>query len=241
MITYVDIAGKTFGMYKVIEFLRMDKKQSVWLCQCECGTYKELKRYSLIKNSNISCGCNKRKFINNYEGKDGYMVLYICNKDTQEIIKEYMFDVNDYDKVKAYYWVVDTEFYACSVIKADNNKLKRMYMHRLVMDVGDSELEVDHININRYDNRKTNLRICSSGDNLKNKSLYSSNTSGITGVHWHKLLGKWRAQINCDKNKIIIGKYTNKEDAIKARLQAEKEYFGEFAPQKHLYEQYGIT
>lgn len=39
---------------------------------------------------------------------------------------------------------------------------------------------------------------------------------------------------------IHLGYFDNKDDAIKARLYAEQKYFKEFAPQKHLYEQYGI-
>lgn len=48
------------------------------------------------------------------------------------------------------------------------------------------------------------------------------------------------ARIVLDKKDIYLGRYSNKEDAIKARLEAEIKYFGEFAPQRHLFEQYGI-
>ena len=59
------------------------------------------------------------------------------------------------------------------------------------------------------------------------------------GVGWYKRYDKWRAYIKVDKN-ITLGYFENKDDAIRTRLKAEQKYFGEFAPQKHLYEQYGI-
>ena len=55
-----------------------------------------------------------------------------------------------------------------------------------------------------------------------------------------KRLNKWRARITIDDTPIYLGIFENKDDAIRARLQAEKQYFGEFAPQKHLFELYNI-
>ena len=49
------------------------------------------------------------------------------------------------------------------------------------------------------------------------------------------------ARIVLNKKDIYLGRYSNKEDAIKARLEAEIKYFGEFAPQRHLFKQYGIN
>jgi hypothetical protein len=67
------------------------------------------------------------------------------------------------------------------------------------------------------------------------------NTSGITGVVWNKGKQKWVAQIQYKNKMRYLGGFINKDDAIYARLQAEQKYFGEFAPQKHLYEQYNIN
>ena len=67
-----------------------------------------------------------------------------------------------------------------------------------------------------------------------------NNTSGITGVSWDKRLQKWSVRLQVNGERIILGNYVNKNDAIKARLEAEKKYFGEFAPQQHLFQEYGI-
>ena len=53
--------------------------------------------------------------------------------------------------------------------------------------------------------------------------------------------GKWVARVNINKKQTDVYRGDSKEEAIKARLQAEKEYYGEFAPQQHLYKQYGIA
>ena len=73
-----------------------------------------------------------------------------------------------------------------------------------------------------------------------NRDIYSNNKTGVTGVYYRKYNGKYSALIKDNGRQICIGTFTNKEDAIKARLKAEIQYYGEFAPQKHLFEEYGI-
>lgn len=69
----------------------------------------------------------------------------------------------------------------------------------------------------------------------------SNNTSGFTGVSWDKKMSKWRSYIVINKQQIHLGLYINKEDAVIARLKAEAKYYGEFAPQRHLFDEYGIS
>ena len=99
----------------------------------------------------------------------------------------------------------------------------------------------DHIDRNPFNNRKVNLRPATIQENNRNRSLSKRNTSGYIGVRWLERLHKWIADIRIDKKTKHIGVYLNKEDAIRARLNAENKYFGNFAPQRHLFEQYGIT
>ena len=60
------------------------------------------------------------------------------------------------------------------------------------------------------------------------------------GVNHGKRENKWSARICVDYKTIFLGRYKNIEDAIKVRLKAEKQYYGEFAPQKELFNKYGI-
>lgn len=58
-----------------------------------------------------------------------------------------------------------------------------------------------------------------------NSQLQTNNTSGVCGVSWNKATGKWIAQIGFKRNKIHLGEFKNKQDAINARIEAEEKYF----------------
>ena len=93
--------------------------------------------------------------------------------------------------------------------------------------------DVDHIvhpdrNEHKIDNRKSNLRFVNDSLNSQNRTLRSDNTSGVTGVHYDTQNGTWVADICVMKNRFVLGRFHNKEDAIKARKEAEVKYFGEY-------------
>ena len=67
-----------------------------------------------------------------------------------------------------------------------------------------------------------------------------NNTSGIIGVSWKQKSNKWRAYIVIDGKQKHLGEYSVKEHAIKARLKAEAEWFGDYSPQRNLFKEYGI-
>ena len=81
---------------------------------------------------------------------------------------------------------------------------------------------VDHINGNKTDNSRGNLRSVSHKTNMRNVKLSSSNTSGTCGVGWDKAQGKWRAQIKTDGKTKTLGVFVNKEDAVAARKKSER-------------------
>ena len=83
--------------------------------------------------------------------------------------------------------------------------------------------QIDHINHNKEDNRWYNLREVSNQENSKNQSQYITNTSGCTGVYWHKQGRKWVAQIKVD-DYVYLGRFDLLEDAISARKVAEIKY-----------------
>ena len=109
---------------------------------------------------------------------------------------------------------------------------KRIYAHQIAWAIHHgkwSELQIDHINLNKLDNRIANLREATNSQNGKNLPIKSNNTSGFTGVCWDKLNNKWRAIIKVDHKQINLGRYVNIDDAIIARKSAEIKYFGEYA------------
>lgn len=79
---------------------------------------------------------------------------------------------------------------------------------------------IDHINGDRSDNRISNLRDVTIAENNRNETLRRNNKSGVTGVSWEKLRGKWQARI---RNK-CVGYFDDKNDAIAARKAAEAVY-----------------
>ncbi len=89
-------------------------------------------------------------------------------------------------------------------------------------------LYVDHINGNRFDNRKSNLRICTNQENCFNTIKTIINTSGYKGVNFDKFRNKWVSEIKISNKKIFIGRYDNIEEAAFVRCYAEtllqKEY-----------------
>jgi len=81
---------------------------------------------------------------------------------------------------------------------------------------------IDHINHIRHDNRLTNLREVEKKDNSVNCSLSKANSTGSTGVYWHKQHKKWYTSIMKDGKTLFLGLYENKDEAINVRLQAQK-------------------
>lgn len=224
-----DLTGKKFGMLTVIGY---DENEKKWMCECECGNKKLVETRFLNNGNTKSCGCLKKikilklnetkKKINNIsEENSSTLIIHSSNSDDKILI-----DKEDYEIVKKYYWRIDRSGYVVSSIyneKTDRyNKLLKL--HRLIMNAPDG-MVVDHIDGNKLNNHKCNLRICTQAENTRNRGIASNSSTGVTGVRWNKINKTWRVMIS-DKN---IGSYKNFEDAVKARKQAEKEYFGEFA------------
>lgn len=140
-------------------------------------------------------------------------------------------DENDYQYLKKWYWRTDGQGYAMRTEgTAYKGTLKRIYLHRLIMDFPKKPLEIDHINGNRLDNRRENLRICTKRQNLLNR-LKSKNkkTSKYIGVNFRKERKVWRATIKINGKQISIGSFNNERHAAMARDIWAKELFGEFA------------
>ena len=139
-------------------------------------------------------------------------------------------DDEDYDELMKYSWNArynksNRSFYACGKYRSKNSTI---HMHRIIMDCVKG-MVVDHINHDTLDNRKTNLRICTQGQNLMNMQIGPKNKSGYKGVSWDKVNMKWKAQISVDNKNRSIGRFIDILDAARAYNKAALIHYGEYA------------
>ena len=223
---FVDLTGQKFGRLTVIRKAENTSEAHIkWLCECECGNFITTRGTSLRRGITKSCGClvgdkirewNKsNKKCNVYDLNGDYGIGYASNTN-----EPFYFDLEDYDKIKNYYWYSNHDGYMCS----SENK-KEIIMHRLIMDENNPEMQVDHFNRNKKDNRKENLKSVTPQHNNWNRGMNQNNKSGVTGVRWNKEAQKWVAYIMCKH----LGTFNSFEDAVKARKRAEQKYFGEYS------------
>jgi hypothetical protein len=97
---------------------------------------------------------------------------------------------------------------------------RRVLLHRVITKAPVGSV-VDHLNGNRLDNRRANLRICSHKENMQNRKLHLNNTSGFVGVSWSKHSNTWLAR--CQRR--YLGHFKSKEDAATAYRAAALKAF----------------
>ena len=102
---------------------------------------------------------------------------------------------------------------------------KNYQAHRLIwlMMTGKWPTQTDHKNGIRNDNRWENLRNVSHTENTRNARKRHDNTSGCSGVTFHKSTNKWQVRIGTGKGPKHLGVFETKDEAIEARKRAERE------------------
>ena len=212
-----DITGQKFGHLYVIG-RDYSKKENVtyWLCKCDCGNEKiiSVAKNSLTSGRSTSCGCarskTKKEKPNRYDLSGDFGVGWTSN--TNHI---FYFDLEDFDKIKYYCWYENDNGYIVT-----QRGRKTIRMHRLIMNVNNSKVQIDHIYHRKYDNRKKFLRLATNTQNSQNKKC--------RGIYYSTEKNKYVACITYYGKKIF--KYFNNEaDALKYRKKLEAKYYKEFA------------
>lgn len=133
-------------------------------------------------------------------------------------------DDEDFDYLGRWKWHCNAQGYATRSSRNIGGKKGVIYMHRVVNKTK-AGFVTDHINRNKLDNRKLNLRTLTRGKNQWNRGLPKNNTSGFLGVKWYRAQKLWEASIKVNYRPIWLGRFKKKSDAIKARKAAELKYF----------------
>ena len=142
-------------------------------------------------------------------------------------------DDEDYNRLNRWKWYArytpgTKSYYAQRYTPMKNGKRKIIYMHRIIMDTP-SNMQTDHVNHDTLDNKKENLRICTSSQNGMNRTQHKKTSSKYKGVCWHKRDKKWYAHIRINDKLTYLGAFKSEIQAAKAYNKKAKELFGEFA------------
>lgn len=136
-------------------------------------------------------------------------------------------DDGDYEWLMQRKWqYLKIGYAACSDWGHGNRKM--IYMHRLINNTPDGKL-TDHINLDKLDNRRKNLRLCSRSENGMNRTSSRVNSSGYKGVYFVRRVSLWVASIKVSGTQHHLGYFHSSEDAARAYDKAAKEYHGTFA------------
>jgi hypothetical protein len=143
-------------------------------------------------------------------------------------------DVGDFDWLNQYKWCahwnpLGRSFYAMRSEHRGESRVA-IYMHRQILGLepGDSRTG-DHIEVgDTLNNRRINLRIATHSENCRNRKTRQDNISGYKGVCFHRLTGKWQANVMIEGKWKSLGRFITAEAANVARISAAKEHYGEF-------------
>jgi len=203
--------GERYGSLTIIGYDADDRYKAL----CDCGRVSYPTKHNLITGHTKSCGnCGK----NTYEFLEDGKTAELTSTNGYKIL----LDADDVPIAKEYKWhVTKDQKGILSVISSD-----RVYLHQLIMRF--PGCEVDHINLDRLDNRRENLRAVTHQQNQINQPLQRNNTSGVSGVSFYPPRGKFRARIKIGQHDIHLGYYLTFEEAVQARNVGMECMFGEY-------------
>lgn len=214
--------------------------QAQWVCVCNCPAHNQIiTRGANIRSGNTkSCGCLEEevrgkhfKKQNEYRIDGDVVVGKASNSDD-----EFFIDICDFDKIKDITWCVRTHKGVKALWGWDPEKKKMTNMH-IILGFPNH----DHIDRNELNNRRSNLRLATVQEQIWNRSKAKGMTSKVVGVSYDAKGKRWVAALSYNYKRIFRKYFDTEEEAILARLQVEAEYIPlEFAPNRHLYEQYNI-
>ena len=219
-----------------------------WLCKCSCGNTNLLSitGWQLKSGHTKSCGCLHSEITAARNKKESVKINDVIRTkaDVDDFIyngvvhvyddnnHSFIVDIDDYFLIKKWYWKIDNKGYWNTNTKKDEYQIYQkniLRLHQLIAErkygkYNTKEIFPDHLSRDKSDNRKCNLILKSNADNVKNRNLSKSNTSGKTGVSFNNAKNMWTAYITVNYKTVYLGSFANYSDAVKARLNAENRY-----------------
>lgn len=146
--------------------------------------------------------------------KDNIVEFDVYSLYTFNVIATFKIDAEDYPLVSKYKWSLSAQGYARTLKDG-----KFLLLHRLILDPKEGQ-QVDHINLDIKDNRKSNLRIADNSLNSSNRKPY--NKLGVKGVEYHKNINKYSAYLRVYHKQYHSPCYSTIEEASFARFILEQ-------------------
>lgn len=148
-----------------------------------------------------------------------------------------LIDDGDYERVSQHNWQASRslskpswrprKWYAVRRIWLPELKTKEtLFLHRFLLNPPD-HLEVDHINGDSLDCRRSNMRLATPAQNRMNRGPQINSASGYKGVCQRG--SRWEAQIRVNGKKLNLGCFSTPTEAARIYDQAARKHFGEFA------------
>lgn len=131
----------------------------------------------------------------------------------------------DYDSIKSFKWHIGAKGYVMGWMGGKTPT----YLHRFIMKTPRG-YQTDHINGDRLDNRRDNLRVCTASQNSINHIMNKNNKTGYKGVYWHKHSQKWVVYVTKNGKQVYGGIFTDVKLASRARQDLARKLFGDYVP-----------
>lgn len=217
----IELVGKIVNNWEVICEAGKDKHDAIhYLCRCVCCGSEQVKTGSAIRRRKKMAGC--RSCFPDYRFRtDGKDAVGTLDDGT-----EFTIDAEMIPKVSSVRWVRSKG--RCPGYIISGYGQSTIYLHRLVLGVQGSE-RVDHVNRDKADCRRANLRLCTTQQNNWNKSLQRNNTTGYVGVSYIQSKSAYTARIGYNNCDLRLGQYRDIERAAQAHNIAAAFLFGEYA------------